>query len=614
MADTGKTIGLIKALASVDPEAIKSSVDDWLDDHPEATTTVEDGAITKAKLDSSLQQTVDDVGDLKSAFDKTIAYSENRFNPEDYTNNATVDGSGDIVSATGTWVSGEIKVPDGAEHVILSFLNSQNQKQQVTTSSTRICFYGDLGYIDRSASTSVDLASNTTYIRFIIADSYAKNKVMLEFNATMSDDFVAYKETITPSMITVDGTLTATGIPADAKVTGDKITSLENNVGSLLITENRITQNYFNPDTVTMGKSIDSSGNEQTSTGYCISERINIPETATKAVLSYTATNGTQSLPSSYSRVGAYYYKADGTHLSGGYGAHTIPTGAAYAILTMNSTYSANDARRRVMYEFAESASRFVPYTDITTYTGNTEHNHFNLLAEIVNNAPQIKLIGDSITQGVGGTGFAQDGDLIFSDGVSNTWNVNTSGYCWANLFKTHVEAISDATVKNWGCRGISCMDVLVLDMLPTLIEDDDDIVIVMLGTNDRTDTQVPAENADLMYQMNLKAICDYIIGQGKKLILISPIPATPEGDSVSGVHFDSNTVNMVCTSVANQVGCEYFNLSKELVNWILSTNGSYNTLYSDTLHPSDKGYELMYYLICKGLNIPLDWTFTFEQ
>lgn len=66
MADTGKTIGLIKALASVDPEAIKSSVDDWLDDHPEATTTVEDGAITKAKLDSSLQQTVDDVGDLKS--------------------------------------------------------------------------------------------------------------------------------------------------------------------------------------------------------------------------------------------------------------------------------------------------------------------------------------------------------------------------------------------------------------------------------------------------------------------------------------------------------------------------------------------------------------------
>lgn len=69
MADTGKTIGLIKALASVDPEVIQSSVEGWLDDHPEATTTVQDGSITKAKLDQNLQSTVDDVGDLKSSVD-----------------------------------------------------------------------------------------------------------------------------------------------------------------------------------------------------------------------------------------------------------------------------------------------------------------------------------------------------------------------------------------------------------------------------------------------------------------------------------------------------------------------------------------------------------------
>ena len=43
------------------------AIGDWLDDHPEATTTVEDGAITKAKLDSDLQETVDEVSDLKSA-------------------------------------------------------------------------------------------------------------------------------------------------------------------------------------------------------------------------------------------------------------------------------------------------------------------------------------------------------------------------------------------------------------------------------------------------------------------------------------------------------------------------------------------------------------------
>lgn len=67
MADTGKTIALIKALAKVDPADIQESVEDWLDDHPEATTTVQDGSVTKAKLDSNLQSTVDDVSDLKSA-------------------------------------------------------------------------------------------------------------------------------------------------------------------------------------------------------------------------------------------------------------------------------------------------------------------------------------------------------------------------------------------------------------------------------------------------------------------------------------------------------------------------------------------------------------------
>lgn len=58
----------------------------WLDDHPEATTTVQDGAITRAKLDADLQEKTDAVDDLKSAFDSAIdgyidigAWHENRY-------------------------------------------------------------------------------------------------------------------------------------------------------------------------------------------------------------------------------------------------------------------------------------------------------------------------------------------------------------------------------------------------------------------------------------------------------------------------------------------------------------------------------------------------------
>lgn len=66
--NTGTVVGLIKSLApGVDPEQIETAVDSWLDDHPEATTTVQDGAISYSKLDSSLKEKADDVTQLKNA-------------------------------------------------------------------------------------------------------------------------------------------------------------------------------------------------------------------------------------------------------------------------------------------------------------------------------------------------------------------------------------------------------------------------------------------------------------------------------------------------------------------------------------------------------------------
>ena len=75
-ADAGKVLAVGEGGEwGLSDDTVEQAVSDYLDDHPEATTTVEDGSITKAKLDSSLQGTVDDVADLKSATDEI----ENRF-------------------------------------------------------------------------------------------------------------------------------------------------------------------------------------------------------------------------------------------------------------------------------------------------------------------------------------------------------------------------------------------------------------------------------------------------------------------------------------------------------------------------------------------------------
>ncbi|MBQ3100380.1 MAG: hypothetical protein IJC50_05245, partial [Clostridia bacterium] len=47
----------------------------------------------------------------------------------------------------------------------------------------------------------------------------------------------------------------------------------------------------------------------------------------------------------------------------------------------------------------------------------------------------RIKLLGDSITHGLGGVGFEQDGEPIV-EGFAR----NPNGYCWAKLFKDYMQ------------------------------------------------------------------------------------------------------------------------------------------------------------------------------
>ena len=55
-----------KNVAAPSDAQVEAAVTDWLDEHPEATTTVEDGAITYAKLDANLKGKADEVDELKS--------------------------------------------------------------------------------------------------------------------------------------------------------------------------------------------------------------------------------------------------------------------------------------------------------------------------------------------------------------------------------------------------------------------------------------------------------------------------------------------------------------------------------------------------------------------
>ena len=56
---------------------VQSAVNDWLDDHPEASTTVEDGSISYAKLDTNLKGKADEITSLSSAINSLNTDGEN---------------------------------------------------------------------------------------------------------------------------------------------------------------------------------------------------------------------------------------------------------------------------------------------------------------------------------------------------------------------------------------------------------------------------------------------------------------------------------------------------------------------------------------------------------
>lgn len=125
-------------------DTVEQAVASWLDDHPEATTTVQDGAITKAKLDSSLKGTVDDVSDLKSAlYNQDVGFLAN------------VEGSG-ITESDNTLSNGllshtdYITIPDNAVSVtVKQIVTSGNNTYPINPSvlyydenKTLLGFYG----------------------------------------------------------------------------------------------------------------------------------------------------------------------------------------------------------------------------------------------------------------------------------------------------------------------------------------------------------------------------------------------------------------------------------------------------------------------------------------
>ena len=217
----------------------------------------------------------------------------------------------------------------------------------------------------------------------------------------------------------------------------------------------------------------------------------------------------------------------------------------------------------------------------------------------------QIKLLGDSITHGVGGSGFAQDGEPIVAG-----WARNPNGFCWAKLLKEYLETEYSCCVINNACTGTNIE--FMLHHLDTLIDEKDDFILCTIGTNNRHQyfhegEKKTREELGKVFYENVLKLNDEFETRGKKVIFMANIPAAKANEQDGGdfwriLHMDD--INAIYKRAQEKTGFTLISLY-DLFDLHLAENGlKLDALLCDGLHPNDTGYKVMFEIIKQTLGL----------
>lgn len=216
-----------------------------------------------------------------------------------------------------------------------------------------------------------------------------------------------------------------------------------------------------------------------------------------------------------------------------------------------------------------------------------------------------IKLLGDSITHGVGGTGYKQSGEIF-----ALKFARNPDGNCWANKFKAFMGQKYDCTVTNNGCSGTTIQ--FIINNFDTLVYDRDDIIICAIGTNNRhfkyADGSKPSKEmfAKNFYD-NIVKLYQKIKDANKEVIFIANIPASQSEEQDSALswrilHMDD--INLIYKHAAEKLDFPLISMYDLFCEYCEKQNIPLSSLLKDGLHPNNDGHELMFRLLCEQLGI----------
>lgn len=217
----------------------------------------------------------------------------------------------------------------------------------------------------------------------------------------------------------------------------------------------------------------------------------------------------------------------------------------------------------------------------------------FAPLAVYTGTPKKIKLIGDSITYGMGASDSTQSDEVIAVIG-GETYYRSTTQKSWAAKFKAYFEDRFNCSVTNNGISGTKS-DFLVTNW-NSLVDNDDDIIICAIGTNDRS------SNTKAGLYANLIQLSELAAAQNSIILFSTGIPTTAELELYP--NFTTYDVANVVYAAATASGYQVIDMYNRLENYLLCSGTSIGSVLRDGIHPNDTGYDIMFKLTLSILGL----------
>ncbi|MEK5026346.1 GDSL-type esterase/lipase family protein [Paenibacillus sp. FSL M7-1046] len=215
----------------------------------------------------------------------------------------------------------------------------------------------------------------------------------------------------------------------------------------------------------------------------------------------------------------------------------------------------------------------------------------------------KIKGSGDSITVGQGAVGHnvPPSNPVIYTDGTETFREGDYTCRCWVNQFREYIPGIQ---FVNAGIGGKSAKWANAHKA--HWVEDDEDVVFVMLGTNDRWDSANLEE-----FKTNLEQFLSYVKARSNLMIVMTATLTLNDSD---GYYFGRREVDRVISQVCLE-NCyphishyrellKQTNLKRTQLNSVLETSGS---------HPIDGGHKIIWQSLQQALGL-IDSTQAWED